>query len=59
MLHGEQDPLLRPSAGRRIAEAVPAARYVELPGTGHDLPRAVWPTVVREIRALADTAARH
>ncbi|GAA3773774.1 alpha/beta hydrolase [Plantactinospora mayteni] len=56
VLHGEQDPLLRPAAGRRIAKAVPNARYVELPGTGHDLPRAIWPTVVQEIRALADAA---
>ncbi|WP_328475244.1 alpha/beta fold hydrolase [Actinoplanes sp. NBC_00393] len=53
VLHGEQDPLGRPAAGRRIAASVPGARYVELPGTGHDLPREIWPTVVREIRALA------
>ncbi|MFK3983825.1 alpha/beta fold hydrolase [Micromonospora sp. NPDC050397] len=58
VLHGTQDPLVRPSAGRRIARSVPGARYVELPGTGHDLPRAVWPTVVREVRTLADAAAR-
>lgn len=57
VLHGERDPLLRPSAGRRIAETVPGARLVPLPGVGHDLPREVWPTVVREVRALADTAA--
>ncbi|WP_410816370.1 alpha/beta fold hydrolase [Micromonospora sp. 050-3] len=50
VLHGEQDPLIRPAAGRRIAASVPDARYVELPGTGHDLPKEVWPTVVREIR---------
>ncbi|MBF9133301.1 alpha/beta hydrolase [Plantactinospora sp. S1510] len=54
VLHGEHDPLLRRSAGRQITKAVPGARYVELPGTGHDLPRAVWPTVVREIHALAE-----
>jgi pimeloyl-ACP methyl ester carboxylesterase len=54
VLQGERDPLLRPSAGRRIAATVPGARYVELPGTGHDLPREVWPTVVREIHALAE-----
>ncbi|GLY03812.1 alpha/beta hydrolase [Actinoplanes sp. NBRC 101535] len=53
VLHGAQDPLARPAAGRRIAASVPGARYVELPGTGHDLPREVWPTVAREIRALA------
>ncbi|MEU4422181.1 alpha/beta hydrolase [Actinoplanes sp. NPDC024001] len=53
VLHGERDPLIRPSAGRRLAASVPGARYVELAETGHDLPREVWPTVVREIRALA------
>jgi pimeloyl-ACP methyl ester carboxylesterase len=59
VLQGAQDPLLRPSGGRRIAAAVPGARYVELPGVGHDLPSAVWPTVAREVRALAETAAQH
>ncbi|GIF40175.1 alpha/beta fold hydrolase [Actinoplanes xinjiangensis] len=53
VLHGEHDPLIRPVAGRRIAASVPGARYVELPGTGHDLPREIWPTVVREIRSRA------
>jgi pimeloyl-ACP methyl ester carboxylesterase len=53
VLHGAQDPLIRPSAGRRIAASVPDARYVELPGVGHDLPRESWPVVVRELRALA------
>lgn len=53
VLHGERDPLIRPAAGRRIAASAPDARYVELPGTGHDLPRGIWPTVVREIRARA------
>ena len=57
VLHGDRDPLVRPSAGRRIAEAVPGARYVELPGVGHELPRAVWPKVVQEVRTLADAAA--
>ncbi|WP_433796547.1 alpha/beta fold hydrolase [Actinoplanes sp. CA-252034] len=50
VLHGELDPLARPAAGRRIASSVPGARYVELPGTGHDLPREIWPTVIRELR---------
>ncbi|MBO3742616.1 alpha/beta fold hydrolase [Actinoplanes flavus] len=57
VLHGERDPLIRPAAGRRIAASVPNARYVELPGAGHDLPREIWPTVAREIRAHADEAS--
>ncbi|MET8122627.1 alpha/beta hydrolase [Micromonospora sp. NPDC005189] len=53
VLHGEHDPLIRPAAGRRIAASVPNARYVEFPGTGHDLPREIWPIVVRDLRTLA------
>lgn len=54
VIHGERDPLIRPAAGRRLAASIPDARYVELPGVGHDLPREIWPTVVREIRARAN-----
>ncbi|MEV6299132.1 alpha/beta hydrolase [Actinoplanes sp. NPDC051861] len=53
VVHGAQDPLIRPAAGRRTASSVPNARYVELPGVGHDLPREIWSAVVREIRSLA------
>jgi pimeloyl-ACP methyl ester carboxylesterase len=53
VLHGSRDPLIRPAAGRRIAASIPGARYVELPGVGHDLPREIWPAVVREIRSRA------
>jgi pimeloyl-ACP methyl ester carboxylesterase len=56
VLHGEQDPLLRPAAARRTAAAIDGARLVLLPGVGHDLPAAVWPQVAREVRALADRA---
>ena len=57
VLHGEQDPVLRPSAARATAAAVPGARLVLLPGVGHDLPRALWPRIVGEVRALADRAS--
>jgi pimeloyl-ACP methyl ester carboxylesterase len=57
VLHGEADPLIRPSAGRATAAAIAGARLVLLPGVGHDLPRAVWPQVAGEVRALADRAA--
>lgn len=53
---GGADPVLRPRASRDIAAAVPGARLVVLPGVGHGLPRAVWPTVAGEMRALAEGA---
>jgi pimeloyl-ACP methyl ester carboxylesterase len=56
VLHGEEDPVFRPAAARATAAAVPGARLVLLAGMGHDLPRALWPTVVDEVAALADLA---
>jgi pimeloyl-ACP methyl ester carboxylesterase len=57
VLHGAQDPLLRPAAARRTAAAISGARLVILPGVGHYLPAAVYPQVADEVRALADRAA--
>jgi pimeloyl-ACP methyl ester carboxylesterase len=51
---GDADPLLRPRASRDTAAAVPGARLVVLPGVGHALPRAAWPVIAGEMRALAD-----
>ncbi|GAA4694480.1 alpha/beta hydrolase [Pseudonocardia yuanmonensis] len=56
VLHGEQDPVVRPSAARATAAAVPGARLVLLPGVGHDLPRELWPRITGEVRAIADAA---
>jgi pimeloyl-ACP methyl ester carboxylesterase len=57
VLHGADDPLLRPAAGRRTAAAISGARLVILPGVGHYLPAEVYPQVASEVRALADQAA--
>jgi pimeloyl-ACP methyl ester carboxylesterase len=57
VLHGTDDPLLRPAAARRTAAAISGARLVLLPGAGHYLPAAVFPQVADEVRALADRAA--
>jgi pimeloyl-ACP methyl ester carboxylesterase len=42
VIHGSRDTLIDPSGGRRTAELIPGARYVEIEGMGHDYPRAVW-----------------
>src|SRR6266700_8149671 len=57
VLHGAQDPLLRPAAARRTAAAIRGARLVIVPSVGHYLPAAVYPQVADEVRALADRAA--
>jgi 3-oxoadipate enol-lactonase len=38
VIHGGDDPLLPVANGRRLAELVPGAHYVELPGVGHLVP---------------------
>ena len=42
VIHGSRDNLIDPSGGRRTAEVIPGARYVEIEGMGHDYPPAVW-----------------
>jgi pimeloyl-ACP methyl ester carboxylesterase len=42
VLHGSRDTLIEPSGGRRTAELIPGARYVEIEGMGHDYPSAIW-----------------
>jgi pimeloyl-ACP methyl ester carboxylesterase len=53
VIHGEQDPLIRLKGGRATAAAIPGARLVTYPGMGHDLPAALWPSILDEICALA------
>lgn len=43
VMHGSRDTLIAPSGGRRTAELIPGARYVEIDGMGHDYPPPVWP----------------
>lgn len=56
VLHGDADPVGRPSAARAIARQVPQARLVILPGVGHELPRPLWPTLVGHLRDNAERA---
>jgi len=47
VLHGSADPLFPIAHGAALAEAIPGARFIELPGMGHQLPpRDVWDLVV-------------
>jgi pimeloyl-ACP methyl ester carboxylesterase len=42
VIHGSRDTLIDPSGGRRTADVIPGARYVEIDGMGHDYPPPVW-----------------
>ena len=53
VVHGADDPLVPPENGRRVADAVPGARYLEFEGAGHNLPRSTWVPVAD---AIAETA---
>jgi pimeloyl-ACP methyl ester carboxylesterase len=56
VMHGEADQLLRPSAARDLAAAIPGARLVIVPGVGHDIPPAMWGHYADEIQATAARA---
>jgi pimeloyl-ACP methyl ester carboxylesterase len=57
VVHGDSDVMIRPVGGRATAEAIPGARLVVHPGMGHELPRALWPALADDLRAVADLAA--
>jgi len=52
VVHGDADPLVRPSGGWATARAIPGAKLVVFPGMGHDLPAALQPVIVEEIAIL-------
>jgi pimeloyl-ACP methyl ester carboxylesterase len=58
VLHGDQDPLIHVSGGRRTAELVPGADLRVLEGMGHDLPPQYWDRVVDGIGAAVGAATR-
>jgi len=53
VVHGADDPLVPPENGRRVAAAVPGARYLEFAGAGHNMPPSTWSEVAD---AIAETA---
>jgi pimeloyl-ACP methyl ester carboxylesterase len=49
VVHGSEDPMVRPRNGRTVARAIDGARYVVVDGMGHDLPEPVWRPVVEAL----------
>jgi pimeloyl-ACP methyl ester carboxylesterase len=56
VIHGTDDPLVRPSGGKATARAIAGAQLVRVEGMGHDLPRAAWPTIIDAIVTNAGRA---
>ncbi len=49
VLHGTADPLFPIGNGEALAREIPGARFLSLPGVGHELPPRAWPAVVEAV----------
>lgn len=56
VIHGSRDPMFPLSAGRDLARMMPDATWLPIAGMGHDLPPALWPTLVAAIARHAERA---
>ncbi|WP_228151267.1 alpha/beta fold hydrolase [Tamilnaduibacter salinus] len=45
IIHGKDDPLVRPVAAEQLSHLIPHAHRHMIPGMGHDLPNALMPTL--------------
>ena len=57
VVHGTDDVLVPIENGRRVAAAVPGARFLEVQGMGHDIPERVWSELVDAIEKLTQQSA--
>jgi len=46
VVHGSEDPLVRPIGGRLLAAAIPGATLCMVEGMGHDLGPSIWPFLI-------------
>ena len=53
VIHGSGDTLIGPDAGRRTAELVPGAEYLEIEAMGHELPPQVWASIISAVTTLS------
>ena len=52
VVQGTDDPLVSVEAGREMAETIPGAHLMLIPGMGHDLARGgAWPAIVEAVAA--------
>ena len=57
VMHGDADTLIGISGGRRTAELIPGARFVEIEGMGHDYPPEFWQRWIDEWTSFVADAA--
>ena len=57
IIHGTDDPLMRPICGRRSAAMIRGAQFELIEGMGHDCPKALMPRWAELIAANAARAA--
>jgi pimeloyl-ACP methyl ester carboxylesterase len=48
-LNGDEDPIIRPVAGRALAKAVPHGRFVLVHQMGHKFSAPLWPQLISKI----------
>lgn len=56
VIHGSRDPMFPLSAGRDMTRMIPNAIWLPIAGMGHDMPIALWPTLVAAIARHAERA---
>lgn len=57
VLHGDADPLVPIACGQDTARRIPGARFVTVPGMGHDLPPQVVDIVLSHLLPFLQTVA--
>jgi 3-oxoadipate enol-lactonase len=58
VLHGEEDRLIPPEAGRRLADLIPGARFELIPGAGHVMTTDAEREVAGAITGFLDEVER-
>lgn len=58
VIHGTEDIVLPFVHAERLVRLMPNSRLVPLEGTGHELPRGVWPQIIREVGSVSGAEDR-
>jgi len=57
VMHGEDDPWIRPRAAHKLAKAIPGACLITYPDMGHEWPQHLWSTIAADVREAARAGA--